>query len=499
MSQLDIRRGGYLSALDSVALREREEVTSREIAEVTKGAFVKVLDIGVASGTAGPRVYVGVLQPPGAQGSNQEGWISSTTKSGRPLVVVRSAFDLKAANVVDEPVRAAAAAPASLQNLLQNLDRAEVGERANMTSQQKKAEAEEAWSSFAALGRDKAPPPKAAAEAPLPASDPRIARTAAAASAAAMRGKAAQPLQQDKEVFIPKFMLVEQPDAEYLAEVHERRLRLMQQEKARRQVRNRARGRPVKEEEDLFPVPAAPAYPSRMQPAEPPQSPWERRSREEAAQHELAEKAAEAAFASRAARLVREQSGSVGQRRAPEPERVAAWSMPTANNHDFTGVWVDISGNTHVLSQRGSIVTEKRGPGDPSSTGCGLAMRNELTMFGNIGTLSDNVLRWSDGSVWTRDTQEVSGKVSSSEGASPVKEVAPQRFDQRLPPDLADLVSPGPDIATTESDDLPFAPGRRRPEMTMSERETYLRQEKTGQSKGEQRLWFAPWVGEDNS
>eukprot|EP00930_Biecheleria_cincta_P101674 TRINITY_DN93321_c0_g1_i1.p1 TRINITY_DN93321_c0_g1~~TRINITY_DN93321_c0_g1_i1.p1 ORF type:complete len:502 (-),score=106.50 TRINITY_DN93321_c0_g1_i1:132-1637(-) len=501
MSQLDIRRGGYLQVLDSVAVREREDVTSREIAEVTKGAFVKVLDVGVASGKAGPRVHVRVLGP-GAQASNQEGWISSTTKSGRPLVDVRSAFDLKAAGVVDEPPRETAAAPPSLQRLLHNLDRAEEGEqRANMTSKQKQAEAEEAWSSFAALARDKAPLPKAAAaEAPVPASDPRVARTAAAASAAAVLGKAAQPPQQDKkEVFIPKFMLVEQPDPEYTAEVHERRLRLMQQEKARRQARNRARGRPVKEDEEPFPFPAAPAYPSRMQPAEPPQSPWERRSREEAAQHELAEKAAEAAFASRAARLVREQAGSVGQRRVPEPEKVAARSMPTANNHDFTGVWVDIGGNTHVLSQRGSIVTVKHGPGDPSSTGCGLAMRNELTMFGNIGTLSDNVLRWSDGSVWTRDAQEVFGKVSSSAGAAPVKEMASQRFDQRLPPDLADLVSPGPDIPSTESDDLPFAPGRRRPEMTMSERETYLRQEKTGQSKGEQRLWFAPWVGENNT
>jgi len=498
MSQLDIRRGAYLQVLDSVAIREREDVTSRGIGEVTKGVFVKVLDVGEPSGKAGPRVLVRVLGP-GISGGSQEGWISSTTKSGRPLVGLRSAFDLKAANVTDEPVRETAAAPSSLQHLLQNLDRTEEGERANMTPQQRQAEAEEARSSFAALARGRAPKPTAAAEAPPLASDPRAARTAAAAAAEAARAKAAQATQKDKEVFIPKFMLIEQPDPEYTAEVYERRVRLMQQEKARRQARNRARGRPVKEEDEVpFPIPPAPAYPSRMQPAEPPKSPWERRSQAEAAQDELAEKVAEAAFASRAARLVREQAGSVGQRRAPEPERVAERSLPSAKNHDFTGVWVDISGNTHVLSQRGSIVTEKRGPGDPSSTGCGLAMRNELTMFGSIGTLSDNVLRWSDGSVWTRDTQEVSGKVSAPAGASLVKEVAPQRFDQRLPADLADLVSPGPDIPSTESDDLPFAPGRRRPEMTMSERETYLRQEKTGQSKGEQRLWFAPWLGDND-
>ena len=259
--------------------------------------------------------------------------------------------------------------------------------------------------------------------------------------------------------------LAEAPPADYLEEVRERRLRLMAQEKARRQARNRRAGEPPAEaavSQESHKSQPSHSNPMPQEPEEPAYAP-----------QDFAERAAEAAFAARVARVAREHPGSVGQRQAARPP-----SPPQriGRNDDFSGMWTDDAGNDYELQQVGSVVTERR------QQSCGMAMRNELTMFGGIGTLVDDLIRWSDGSVWARQTGAAtaypssypSGARSSSSGADLdalggfAWKAAARR--QRLAPELAELFTPGPDIPSAEWE------------------------ESKNQSGEEQRLWFAPWV-----
>ena len=92
---------------------------------------------------------------------------------------------------------------------------------------------------------------------------------------------------------------------------------------------------------------------------------------------DFAERAAEAAFAARVARVAREHPGAVGQRQSHQP--VSPPRERLGRNDDFSGIWTDDAGNDYELVQSGSVVTER------SQQSCGMAMHNELTMFGRIG------------------------------------------------------------------------------------------------------------------
>jgi len=104
-------------------------------------------------------------------------------------------------------------------------------------------------------------------------------------------------------------------------------------------------------------------------------------------------------------------------------------------------------------------------------------------MFGRIGTLMDDLIRWSDGSIWAR--QEPSGAASSADlgslGGFAWKAAARRRAPGRLAPELAELFTPGPDVPSAEWED------------TAAQVTGNARHE--GRVDGpEQRLWFAPWV-----
>eukprot|EP00931_Biecheleriopsis_adriatica_P075927 TRINITY_DN4969_c0_g1_i1.p1 TRINITY_DN4969_c0_g1~~TRINITY_DN4969_c0_g1_i1.p1 ORF type:complete len:483 (+),score=109.87 TRINITY_DN4969_c0_g1_i1:86-1534(+) len=460
-------RGAYVQALDTIAVREGELVGSRELGQLTKGDFCKVLAVGAALAfSAGPRLQVRLM---GRASSIGEGWISSTSKSGRALVEIRSAADLRAAQVDEDahpepPVRHSTTP--SLAELLRSLDGADAdGSQRDFSGRADKVNPSEGY------------------ETP---------------------GNIEEPQEY------PAFMKVQAPDPEYVAEVQERRLRLMAQERAKREARNRRMGRAMPEQpssvQKLYDAVHSVASSSR--PEMPPTLPTEQ------AQADV-EKAAEMAFAARAARRAREDPGFMGQRRTSQPERAqpAAFTQPSASNSDFTGVWHDSAGESFVLVQRGSIVTERKAKSE-SDSACGLAMRNELTMFGNIGTLSDEVLRWSDGTSWVRQSHQADGEVSSSSSgvgkhedvsASSPFASAPARqrrvdFEQRLPPDLADLVTPGPDIPTAEWEEGSGAryanPMSSHPFCTQPMAEAHLRKA-AQQDPGQQRLWFAQWLQEN--
>lgn len=185
--------------------------------------------------------------------------------------------------------------------------------------------------------------------------------------------------------------------------------------------------------------------------------------------------------------MARENPSMIGQRQS-QAQEVPIYSRPLGHNDDFTGTWMDATGIDFVLEQSGSIVME-RTPGGESS--CGMAVRNELTMYGRVGTLADDLIRWSDGSVWARcDTdapielptrpapRAAAGSSAAAElGAKPWKKRG--AYDHRLPPDLANLVTPGPGA----EEEGRFVGGRGR---------TAGRAD----HEGEQRLWFAPWTGQ---
>ncbi|CAJ1370142.1 unnamed protein product [Effrenium voratum] len=256
----------------------------------------------------------------------------------------------------------------------------------------------------------------------------------------------------------PDFLTVKAPPAEYLEEVRERRLRLMAQEKARRRARGKGRldGAELASSAQSGSDPSAGSSQTGSEPTGLGGYVY--------APTDLAERNAEAAFAARVARVAREDWGQVGQRSrdpAPAPLR--------SRNDDFGGAWTDVAGREYELAQSGSVVTVV-GEGDGA---CGLAMRNELTMFGRIGTLVDDLIRWSDGSVWARqDAAPASAGSGGSGGSARAKNPlgAASWKARRLAPDLADLFAEdGPASSSRggiEEEPLP-----------------------------EQRLWFAPWVG----
>ena len=184
----------------------------------------------------------------------------------------------------------------------------------------------------------------------------------------------------------------------------------------------------------------------------------------------FAERAAEAAFAARVARGAYEHPGSVGQRADPELVQPRL-----SRNDDFNGLWMDDTGKSYELQQVGSVVTEQR------QQSYGMAMQNELTMFGAIGTLVDDLIRWSDGSVWAREATTGEGGSSGphrsganlgSLGGFAWKAAARR---QRLAPELPELFT------------APAGPGPG-PDMSGDWEET--------KQENEQRLWFAPWVHE---
>eukprot|EP00438_Fugacium_kawagutii_P016294 Skav201208 [mRNA] locus=scaffold633:665987:667325:- [translate_table: standard] len=154
------------------------------------------------------------------------------------------------------------------------------------------------------------------------------------------------------------------------------------------------------------------------------------------------------------------------RRAAAAAAAASASSFPRErlSRNDFTGRWTDDAGNDYELVQSGSVVTER------SRQSCGMAMRNELTMFGSIGTLVDDLIRWSDGSIWARQSE--SGASSTDLGSlggfawkAAARRNAPGRvaeMEELFSADVpADMVTPD------------------------------VRQAIDG---SEQRLWFAPWV-----
>eukprot|EP00441_Pelagodinium_beii_P042737 CAMPEP_0197631168 /NCGR_PEP_ID=MMETSP1338-20131121/8426_1 /TAXON_ID=43686 ORGANISM="Pelagodinium beii, Strain RCC1491" /NCGR_SAMPLE_ID=MMETSP1338 /ASSEMBLY_ACC=CAM_ASM_000754 /LENGTH=412 /DNA_ID=CAMNT_0043202569 /DNA_START=42 /DNA_END=1280 /DNA_ORIENTATION=- len=403
-------RGASLEALENIAVRQDEDVASKETGLLEKGRFCKVQTVGATSG-AGPRLFVRLLD--GAT-AGLEGWISSKSKTGRALVEVRSAAAVLAG--IQDGREDAPLTP-SLATILRSIDHAEGKSLSTATGGSKEDSMDQ--KELAHMSDAKA---------------------------------------------YPAFLNVQAPDPDYVAKVNERRLRLMAQEKARRQARNQRLGKPSCDE-------SVKAQPSRL--------------------------------TGRAAASHAEEQAV--QARTVQADETGGYSASISSaKHDFTGVWQDGSGNSYVLVQRGSIVSERKRLGTGESAGCGLAMRNELTMFGSIGTLTGDMLRWADDrSVWTRKYSEVAGEVSSSLPASACREAqpvtagpaAPQR-QAKLPPDLADLVTPGPDIPSTEWEDLKLPKLPRYAPSPVAE--NHLRQVRAREagSTGNQRLWFEPWQDE---
>lgn len=264
---------------------------------------------------------------------------------------------------------------------------------------------------------------------------------------------------------------IQAPSPDYVEEVRERRLRLMAQEQARRQARKmRGSGYAASTPSAAPPPTSAPTAPSGPAPD------MESEDRSFPPAGDFAERAAEAAFAARVARAAREHPGAIGQRQSKQPASPPRERL--GRNDEFSGIWTDDAGNDYELVQSGSVVTER------SQQSCGMAMRNELTMFGRIGTLVDDLIRWSDGSIWARQLGSTSGASSStadlgSLGGFAWKAAARRKAPGRLAPELADLFSPGPDVASAEWEETAASVAGRR----------------DGRVEGsEQRLWFAPWV-----
>ena len=282
------------------------------------------------------------------------------------------------------------------------------------------------------------------------------------------RQKAAAP----KAESYPPFLTIQAPSPDYVEEVRERRLRLMAQEQARRQARKmRGSGYAASTPSAAPPPTSVPtAAPSGSTPD------MESEDRSFPPAGDFAERAAEAAFAARVARVAREHPGAIGQRQSKQPASPPRERL--GRNDEFSGIWTDDAGNDYELVQSGSVVTER------SQQSCGMAMRNELTMFGRIGTLVDDLIRWSDGSIWARQLGSNSGGSSStadlgSLGGYAWKAAARRKAPGRLAPELADLFSPGPDVASAEWEETAASVAGRR----------------DGRVEGsEQRLWFAPWV-----
>ena len=242
-----------------------------------KGGFCKVLRVGAAHG-AGFRLQVQVLQ-----GAHALGWISSSTKTGRPLVEICTLAELRAAGVSPVVNTAVEEKMPSLDQLLKSLDRDEVP-RAPVRRPAKEVEEEpedpeEVWRSFTNLARSKK---EAHSEATPKAPDP-----------------------------YPAFMYIQEPSPEYRTEVHERRLRLMAQEKARRKARNRGFAAP---EEPILPQPNVPRS-QRSQPSSAPMPDMPEPVPEYVAP-EQTERFAEATFAARVARVARENPNMIGQRQS---------------------------------------------------------------------------------------------------------------------------------------------------------------------------------------
>jgi len=253
----------------------------------------------------------------------------------------------------------------------------------------------------------------------------------------------------------------------------------MAQEKARR----KARGRGVQEPEPARYNPVQPS-PEPVRPAREPECP-------EYVAPAQTERVAEATFAARVARVARENPNQVGQRQSHQQQTAPSHSKPFGSNDDFTGTWMDDVGNDYVLEQRGSIVTEHSATGQ---SGCGMAVRNELTMYGRVGILADDLIRWSDGGIWARSDLKVPSEMpppprrpaqstAAASAASAAAELGAKpwknrgAYEHRLPPDLANLVTPGPG---SEEDGRFVGRGR----MTAH----------VDKEEAEQRLWFAPWM-----
>lgn len=287
----------------------------------------------------------------------------------------------------------------------------------------------------------------------------------------------------------PAFLTIQAPPPDYVEEVRERRLRLMAQEKARRQARKlRGSGYVPSEAPDSTNSNLTNSQPSQVGQKSAsthgapgaPVSEYAELEERYAPTGDFAERAAEAAFAARVARVAREHPGAVGQRQSHQP--VSPPRERLGRNDDFSGIWTDDAGNDYELVQSGSVVTER------SQQSCGMAMRNELTMFGRIGTLVDDLIRWSDGSIWARQLPSgATGATGATSSGADLRSLggfgwkaAARRKAGRLAPELAELFSPGPDVASAEWEDTAAQVAGTRRE---------------GRAEGsEQRLWFAPWV-----
>ena len=222
-----------------------------------------------------------------------QGWISSSTKTGRPLVEIRTLTELRAAGV-NPVVNTAVPDPTpSLEQVLKSLDRDEgpkvprrpVLQPAREVEEEEHIDPEEVWKSFTNLARS------TKEEKREPAS------------------KAADPY--------PAFMYIQEPSPEYRNEVHERRLRLMAQEKARRKARNRTAAPP---EEPILPQPSTSSR-SRPQPTPAPEPVPEYVAPAQA------ERFAEASFAARVARVARENPNLIGQRQSQSEDVLGSHSM----------------------------------------------------------------------------------------------------------------------------------------------------------------------------
>ena len=236
----------------------------------------------------------------------------------------------------------------------------------------------------------------------------------------------------EKEAEYPSFLLIQPPSADYVEEVRQRRLRLMAQEKARRQARLRRQGYAVEPEASVEPV--VPEVAARVDEVG-------------------VEERAQSAFAARVARVAREHPGSVGERQVEPESRPSVSSRP-----DFSGSWVDDQGTSYQLLQSGSMVTERE------QQSCGMAMGKELTMFGAIGSLREDLIHWSDGRIWARQQPEKARVDATALGGFAWKRRS------ALAPELAELFQAGPEVGGHEA--------------------------RAAEPAGEQRRWFAPWEGQ---
>ena len=320
-------QGAFLQVLDSIAIRDGELVGSsseggigyisrcfgcppengyfchtdtprrpgpirgKELALLQKGDFCKVLRVGAAHGV-GFRLQVHVLKE-----ATGQGWISSSTKTGRALVEICSLSELRAAGV-SPVVNTVEDTTPSLDQILKGLDRDDTQRAQRAQAQTRRPvkemeedvdlDPEEVWRSFTNLAR--------------------ASRKEAEKSEAIP--KAAEPY--------PAFMYIQEPSPEYREEVHERRLRLMAQEKARRSARNRGFAPPQE------PVPVLPTR-SRPQPQPTAEMP---EPVPEYVAPEQTERFAEATFAARVARVARENPSMIGQRQSQVQEVARATGTP---------------------------------------------------------------------------------------------------------------------------------------------------------------------------